>query len=112
MPACRTDVPFISGGKKSFQVTVPKPVVVPGAYRGKPVPLALSTVIMQKDYVGLYLMCAYMDPSVKKNLSPGLRKLLRGKSCFHVKNLDDDLRKDIASALSLSAKSYKERGWM
>ena len=81
--------------KKSAQITVPKPVVVPGSYGGKPVPVQLAAVILQKGYVGLYLMCIYLNDEAKKKLSPNLMKLLHGKSCFHVKKLDDGLRKDI-----------------
>jgi hypothetical protein len=42
-------------GKTSFQWTVPKPVVVPGAYSGKPVALQMAAVILQKGYLGFYL---------------------------------------------------------
>jgi hypothetical protein len=98
--------------KKSAQITVPKPVVVPGSYGGKPVPVPLAAVILQKGYVGLYLMCIYMNNEAKKKLSPHLMKLLKGKSCFHVKKLDDALRGDIEAALELGTKAYKERGWL
>ena len=51
-PPFRTDVPSMSGGKPSFQLTVPKPVAIPGAYGGKPVDLQMAAVILQKGYVG------------------------------------------------------------
>ena len=111
-PPFRTDVACIAGGKKSFQLTVPKPVVVPGAYGGKPVDVQLAAAIVQKGYVGLYLMCVYMNEKAKKKLSPALLKLLKGKSCFHVKKLDDALIKDIQNALAIGAEVYKERGWV
>jgi hypothetical protein len=98
--------------KKSTQLTVPKPVVVPGAYGGKPVPVPLAAVILQKGYVGLYLMCVYMNDEAKQKLSPNLMRLLKGKTCFHVKKLDDGLRVDIEVALELGTKAYKERGWL
>jgi hypothetical protein len=111
-PPFRTDIACMSGGKKSFQLTVPKSVVVPGAYGGKPVDLQMAAAILQKDFVGFYLMCVYMNNAVKKKLSPALLKLLKGKACFHLKYLDDGLRKDIEAALTLGEKSYQERGWM
>jgi hypothetical protein len=98
--------------KKIAQITVPKPVVIPGAYGGKPVPVAIAAVILQKGYVGLYLMCIDMNDEAKKKLSPNLMKLLKGKTCFHVKKLDDALRADIEAALELGTKAYKERGWL
>ncbi len=108
----RTDVACRSGGKRSFQLTVPKPVAIPGAYGGKPVDLMMASVILQKDFVGFYLMCIYMNDEVKTKLSPSLLKLLKGKTCFHVKKLDTGLRKDIAAALELGTKSYMARGWI
>jgi hypothetical protein len=98
--------------KKSIQLTVPKPVSVPGAYGGKPVDLQMAAAILQKDYVGFYLMCIYMNEAEKNKLSPALVKLLKGKACFHVKKLDGRLRKDIASALEMAAKNYRELGWV
>ena len=98
--------------KKSAHITVPKPVVVPGSYGGKPVSVPLGAVILQKGYVGLYLMCVYMNKEAQTKLSPNLMGLLKGKSCFHVKKLDDGLRADIGAALVLGTKVYKERGWL
>ncbi|HXX99677.1 MAG TPA: hypothetical protein VEI54_02080 [Candidatus Limnocylindrales bacterium] len=111
-PPFRTDLPCVSGKKKGCQLAVPKPVAVPGAYGGKPVNLQMAAVILQKGYVGFYLMCIYMNDGVKKKLSPALLKLLQGKTCFHVKKLDDGLRKDIAAALEMAEKDYRERGWI
>ena len=108
-PPFRTDVPCMSGGKPSFQLTVPKPVAIPGAYGGKPVDLQMAAVILQKGYVGFYLMCIYMKDATKKKLSPALLKLLKDVlPC----TLDDGLRKDIQAALGLGTKVYRERGWL
>lgn len=88
-------------GKSSVQLVVPEPVAIPGAYGGKPVDLQMAAAILQEGYVGLYLMCIYMNEEVKRKLSPALLKLLRGKTCFHVKALDEGLKKDIEAALVL-----------
>jgi len=98
--------------KKSAHITVPKPVAVPGAYGGKPVFRPLAAVILQKGYVGFYFMCVHGNDEVRKQLSPAFLKLLKGKSCFHVKKLDDGLRADIEAALQLGTKAYKDRGWL
>jgi hypothetical protein len=111
-PPFRTDIPCMSAGKKSFQLTVPQPVSVPEAYGGKPVDLAMASAIVQKDFVGFYLMCIYMNDATKKKLSPALLKLLKGKTCFHLTKLDEGLRKDIQSALELGTKVYRDRGWV
>jgi hypothetical protein len=98
--------------KKSVQLTVPKPVVIPGSYGGKPVPVQLAALILQKGYVGFYLMCVYMNKEAQKKMPPDLMKLLKGKSCFHVKKLDDGLRADIETALVTGTEAYRERGWL
>jgi len=96
--------------KKSVQLVVPKPVAIP--YGGKPVDLQFAAAILQKGYVGFYLMCIYMNEPVKKKISPALLKLLKGKSCFYVKSLDASLEKDIEAALEAGAKYYREEGWV
>jgi len=111
-PPFRSDLPLIIAGKKGFQLTVPKPVAVPGAYGGKPVDLQMAALILQKGYVGFYLMCIYTNQATKKKLSPALLKLLKGKTCFHVKKLDEELKKGIDAALELGEKTYRERGWV
>ena len=97
-PPFRTDVSCMSGGKPSFQLAVP------GAYGGNPVDLQMAAVILQKGYVGFYLMCIDMNDATKKKLSPALLKLLKGKACFQVKTLDLGLRKDIQAALDLATR--------
>jgi hypothetical protein len=98
--------------KLSAQLVVPKPVAILGAYGGKPVNVQMAAVILQKGYVGFYLMCIYMNGQAKKEISPALLRLLKGKSCFHVKKLDDGLKKDIEAALVMGTKAYRERGWL
>jgi len=98
--------------KKNAQITVPNPVVIPGAYGGKPVPVQLAAVILQKGYVGFYLMCTYMNDDAKKKLPPNLLNLLHGKTCFHIKKLDDALRSDIEAELQIGTQAYKARRWL
>jgi hypothetical protein len=77
---------------------------IPGAYGGKPVDLQFAAAILQQGYVGFYLMCLYMNQPMKKKISPALLKLLKGKTCFQLKAIDDGLKKDIDAALTASVK--------
>lgn len=99
-------------GKKDFHLTIPKAVVVPGAYENKPVEVGLAAIILQKGYVGFYFMPIYIEPAVKKKLAPSLIKLLQGKTCFHVKKLDEDFLGHVKAALDEGIKNYKDRGWL
>ena len=109
--------PFKAGGlvvkgKESLQLETPKLVAIPGAYGGKPHHHQFAAAILQKGYVGFYLMGVYSNPVLKKKLSPELLKTLKGKSCFHLKSLSPQLEKEIVTALDACAAIYKERGWV
>ena len=98
--------------KKDLHLTVPKAVAIPGAYGGKPVEIALASIILQKGYVGFYFAPIYMNPALKTKISPTLLKLLKGKSCFYVRKLDPDLLKSLEAMLDLGVRCFQDRGWL
>jgi len=69
-------------------------------------------LIIQSSYVGFYFMPIYADTSLEKVFKPELLKLLKGKSCFHIKELNADLEKQIAKALDAGYRLYKKRKWI
>ena len=73
--------------------------------------IGFASVIEQKNYVGFYLMSIYCNTALKKQLSAELLRLLKGKSCFHVKQLTPDLKRDISHALKVSYEGYRKMGW-
>ena len=100
--------PFRAGdltvrNKESLQLVTPKRVAMPGAYGGKPVNHQFAAAILQKGYVGFYLMSVYSNPALKKKIPPALLKTSKGKSCFHLKTLDEQMKKDIGVALDTCA---------
>jgi len=99
-------------GKRDFHLTIPKAVVVPGAYGGKPVEIDVASLIRQKDYVGFYFMPVNMQPALKKKLAPALVATLKGKTCFHIKKLTPDLFENVEAALNAGVQLYKDRGWL
>jgi hypothetical protein len=99
-------------GKRDFHLTVPKAVVVPGAYGGKAVEIEVASIILQKGFVGFYLMPIYVNPGLKKKLAPSLTKRLKGKTCFHIKQIDSEILGNIEDAVDEGVKSYRERGWL
>jgi hypothetical protein len=97
------------GTKRSYGLWSEKEVEIAG--RKFPA-VYFAGVIEQKNFVGFYYFPVYMNPAMKKDLSPQLVKLLKGKSCFHIKKMDPSLLGDVKSALDLAVKCYKKNGWL
>lgn len=71
-----------------------------------------ASVIIQSSYVGFYYMPLYTDTSLKEVFSPVLLTMLKGKSCFHIKKIDENLKNEIKNALDIGYELYKKRGWI
>lgn len=69
-------------------------------------------LIIQKSYVGFYFMPVYTDPETKSFFQPELLRLLKGKSCFHIKKLTPELLTQVEETLERGFKLYQERGWI
>ena len=74
--------------------------------------VSFATIIIQSSYVGLYYMPIYTDTKLQEVFKPELLKLLKGKSCFHIKELTPKLEKQITEALEVGYKLYQKRGWI
>jgi hypothetical protein len=69
-------------------------------------------LIIQSKWVGFYYMPIYTDASLADVFKPELLKLLKGKSCFRIKELDEELEAQIDDALKKGYELYKQRGWI
>ena len=95
--------------KRNYHLWSEKPVVIDGRKKNE---VFFAGLIAQKGYVGLYYMPVYAEPDVKQIFAPELLRLLKGKSCFHVRRLDDDLEGQISAALDAGLELYRKRGWV
>ncbi len=86
-----------------------KDLVIEGRKRSE---VFFAGIIIQKGYVGFYFMPVYAEPQVKSLFKPELLRLLKGKSCFHVKTLDEEITSQIRQALVDGFELYKKRGWV
>lgn len=57
--------------------------------------------MIQKSYVGFYSMGCYANHEF--HISDNLRKLLKGKSCFHIKKVDEEL---LAALTEMTKQDY------
>jgi hypothetical protein len=86
-----------------------KDLVIAGRERKE---VFFAGLIIQKAYVGFYYMPVYANPDMKEVFAPELLKLLKGKSCFHLKKLDGALKRQIEHALAAGIECYRENGWI
>ncbi len=110
----RYSPPFVarSGGvrgKADYQLYSEKDVVIEGRPRSE---VFFAGLIEQKGYTGFYYMPVYADAEAKRFFEPELLRLLKGKSCFHVKRVDDRLVGQIEQALERGLELYRGRGWV
>lgn len=74
--------------------------------------MSFAAIIIQTGYVGFYFMPVYGKPEMKKDFSEAFIKLLKGKACFHIKELNPGIKKDIQKALKIGFNGYKKLGWV
>ncbi|UCD46002.1 MAG: DUF1801 domain-containing protein [Candidatus Bathyarchaeota archaeon] len=86
-----------------------KEIVIDGRKRKE---VYFAGIIIQSKWVGLYYMPIYVDTRLEEVFKPELLKLLKGKSCFRIKELDDELVAQIEEALEIGYQLYKQRGWI
>jgi len=88
-----------------YELVSKKPVEFMG--RKKP-EMYFGAAIIQSNYVGLYLMHVYLSAESLKKISPDLMKTLKGKSCFHIRRLDNNLIKQIEVAVKDGMQCYRK----
>lgn len=69
-----------------------------------------GAVIIQSAYVGLYLSAVYDEPANLERIGEELRGKPKGKSCFHIKKLDDRLALQVEQAVKAGFEYYKRKG--
>ncbi len=69
-----------------------------------------SSLVPKEKDVRFYFYPAYTHPTEFENLSERLQKFKKGKSCFHVKYLDEDLKEEIKQIIVKAIKVYQKDG--
>jgi hypothetical protein len=67
---------------------------------------------IQSNYVGFYFMPVYENENMKRIFKKELLSLLKGKSCFHIKNFDRAVLTQIKDILKSGLNQYKKNGWV
>ena len=95
--------------EKRFELWSYGDFVVEGKKRKE---IFFASAIIQKSYVGFYFMPVYTDVDIKQVFGDDLLRLLKGKSCFHLKQWDEALRRQIEEALKMGYQLYLQKGWI
>ena len=66
-----------------------------------------SSVVPKPKDVRLYFFPIYTHPTAYEDLPEKLRKCLKGKSCFHIKYLDEDLETAIKAMIDKGVALYQ-----
>lgn len=85
--------------EKRYEVEFDKEYTVVSERTGLPTRkrgLYFAGIMVQKGYIGFYFMPVYSDPGFFAGLSQDLIKMLKGKSCFHIRKHDEKIFKEIA----------------
>jgi hypothetical protein len=73
-------------------------------------PICFAAVAVKKNYVSYHLMPVYGCPDLLKDMSPGLKARMQGKSCFNFTTSDPDLFKELASLTREGINRFKKIG--
>jgi hypothetical protein len=92
-----------------YELYTDKPFIFEG--RKKP-NISFAGLIIQSGYVGFYFMPIYTSIKLKEDISPELLKLLKGKSCFHIKKTSPELLEQIRRLIKIGFEKYQENGWL
>ena len=71
-----------------------------------------ASIIIQKHHVGFYFFPIYTHRDRFDDVPENLMKLLKGKSCFHLKRFDENIFDDIKWIMDKGMNIYKEEGWI
>jgi hypothetical protein len=95
----------IKDTEKVFELVSNKSMVFMGKKRDN---VYFGAVRVQGGFVGFYLMSIYAHPTLVQKLGPDLKKLLKGKSCFHIKKITPELLDQIKEAMETGIEGYRK----
>mgnify|MGYP001084201968 CR=1 FL=1 len=69
-----------------------------------------ASVVPKTKDVRLYFFPIYTHKVEIGELSENLKKALKGKSCFHIKKIDDEFKSELKNLIDKSIKVYQNHG--
>lgn len=75
-------------------------------------PLFFGAVQKKKSYISFHLMPIYVKPELLDSISPELKAMMQGKSCFNFKSSEPALFRELEALTKVAFASYKEQGFV
>jgi len=76
-------------------------------------PMYFGGLRMGKAYVSFHLMPLYMCEVLDDEISPALKKRMRGKSCFNFKSIPDaEVMAGLVRLMAASVELWTEKKWL
>lgn len=110
VPFEKDDLVAYNKGSGKYELNSRKPgVFIHGKIRDEASFIAL---LVKSNYIGFYFMPVYTNPEIKPLIPAQMLKLLKGKSCFHIKKWDDDLAAALSATMETGLQTYRNNGWL
>ena len=71
-----------------------------------------ASVVPKPKDIRLYFFPIYTHVDAFKDLSDEMRKCLKGKSCFHIKKLSEEMEKEFQEMIATGVKLYLRDGFI
>jgi hypothetical protein len=94
----------------SYELIGNKPV--PYGYNKKIIPgMFFASIAYRKDSVTFHFFPSYMNTELKE-VAPSLYNCLKGKTCFHFKQLEQINEEELNALLAKGLEAWKKAGYM
>ncbi len=93
----------------SFELYSPRRIILGGKTING---IFFCGITLQKESIGLYFMPVYINPKLILKLNPNFARLLQGKSCFYIKNLNTLLIEAVKETVEIGLQEYKRYHWI
>ncbi len=75
-------------------------------------PMFFGAVMQGKAYVSYHLMPLYACPDLVKQVSPGLKRRMQGKSCFNFRQRDETLLSELSALTKSGLERYRAKKFL
>ena len=90
-----------------YELYSTRPLMYEGKHKEE---VFFSSLIVQSNYVSFHFMPIYTHPQAFESVSDEMKRMLKGKSCFHIKKFDSKTKDDIKHILEQGYAIYNDIG--